>query len=609
MPTPSTATPPATPGPAEPLRDLARAPGGERRADDHRRRARRGRRGHVGSPLEERERLQRDERGAAEHDDAREEAVGVEADEPRAQAREEPEVGERGAGEERGGGVGVVAARAASAGKASATYAYPSSREPRPRHAAKLQHRGMRPTLVQYEAPGWGVGEVWLDDDGVVFYSRAAPSEADTRPVSDTGRCPRGTAGRVLRGEPDDFADVALGSTTGSTATAPARCGGSARRGRHLRRARGARRATPGAARAAGTFCARCDLAPFLPVHRVVAAGGIGSWGGLGVEYKRRLLALEGVCSRLSLSEDLRDELAQIAPSRRCCRLAELSALFHASGAWHLRGGGVAVHLDLSSSAAARRAFALLRDLGVRSEIRTYAGASFDRATRYQLHVEVDDRALERAPRGGRALGRRARRSSIRRSASSAARAAAAPTCAARCSAPARSRARATRTSSCAASGLDGARFIAEVAAREGVTLAVAERRGARGRLREGARADRRPARARRRGRHGAAARGARGRRRDARATRTGSRTRTRRTSSAPRAPRTRSSRRSASLDLDALPPHLAEIAELRLRHPSASLRELAAKARPPLSKAAAHRRLQAVVKLVETDVTDLQLL
>jgi len=30
------------------------------------------------------------------------------------------------------------------------------------------------------------------------------------------------------------------------------------------------------------------------------------------------------------------------------------------------------VHLDLASSAVARRAFALLRDLSVRSEIRTY---------------------------------------------------------------------------------------------------------------------------------------------------------------------------------------------------------------------------------------------
>ena len=90
----------------------------------------------------------------------------------------------------------------------------------------------------------------------------------------------------------------------------------------------------------------------------------------------------------MSLSDDLRDELATIAPSRRCCRLGELSALCHAAGAWHLRSGGVqAVHLDLASAAAARRAFALLRELGVRSEIRTYRRRSFERATRYQLHV------------------------------------------------------------------------------------------------------------------------------------------------------------------------------------------------------------------------------
>src|SRR4029077_11859305 len=95
-----------------------------------------------------------------------------------------------------------------------------------------------------------------------------------------------------------------------------------------------------------------------------------------------------------SLSDDLRDELAQIAPARRCCRHAELSALFHASGAWHLRDRNVAVHLDLASSAAARRAFALLRDLGVRSEIRTYKRRAFEQATRYQLHVDVDDHAL-----------------------------------------------------------------------------------------------------------------------------------------------------------------------------------------------------------------------
>ncbi len=51
----------------------------------------------------------------------------------------------------------------------------------------------------------------------------------------------------------------------------------------------------PGAARAAGSFCAENRYALIVPCHRVVAAGGIGGYGASGVELKRRLLALEGV--------------------------------------------------------------------------------------------------------------------------------------------------------------------------------------------------------------------------------------------------------------------------------------------------------------------------
>jgi methylated-DNA-[protein]-cysteine S-methyltransferase len=51
----------------------------------------------------------------------------------------------------------------------------------------------------------------------------------------------------------------------------------------------------PRAQRAAGTFCARNRFGIVVPCHRVVAADGLGSYGSLGPEYKRRLLALEGV--------------------------------------------------------------------------------------------------------------------------------------------------------------------------------------------------------------------------------------------------------------------------------------------------------------------------
>ena len=51
----------------------------------------------------------------------------------------------------------------------------------------------------------------------------------------------------------------------------------------------------PGAARAAGAFCAANRFAFVVPCHRVVGSTGIGGYGEAGVEVKRRLLALEGV--------------------------------------------------------------------------------------------------------------------------------------------------------------------------------------------------------------------------------------------------------------------------------------------------------------------------
>jgi DNA-binding protein WhiA len=51
---------------------------------------------------------------------------------------------------------------------------------------------------------------------------------------------------------------------------------------------------------------------------------------------------------------------------------------------------------------------------------------------------------------------------------------------------------------------------------------------------------------------------------------------------------------------LEHLPAELREVAALRSRHPTLSLRELARRLRPPATKAAAHRRLAKLQKLAE---------
>ena len=158
-------------------------------------------------------RLERDAGGAAEHDDAGEEAIRVVADQARAQAREEPEKRERGAGEQRRPGARVVEAEQ-ERGQRESDVDEAECRDPLSRHAAKLQHRGMKPTLVRYEAPSWGIGEVWLDGDVVVWSelprNRPVPNERGLRDVSETYlRLVRRLQG-FFAGEADPLADVPL---------------------------------------------------------------------------------------------------------------------------------------------------------------------------------------------------------------------------------------------------------------------------------------------------------------------------------------------------------------------------------------------------------------
>ena len=97
-----------------------------------------------------------------------------------------------------------------------------------------------------------------------------------------------------------------------------------------------------------------------------------------------------------TLSANARAELAALVPQRRCDRLAEISALFHTAGAVHLLGRGVlSFHLDLAETAVARRAYSILKQLRVASEIRTYHRRSFDRAARTQLLVAGSAHAIE----------------------------------------------------------------------------------------------------------------------------------------------------------------------------------------------------------------------
>jgi methylated-DNA-[protein]-cysteine S-methyltransferase len=148
-------------------------------------------------------------------------------------------------------------------------------------------------THVSYEAPGWGVGELWLDGDRLLHHELPRLGVAQGGPSNVLGD----RFARYFAGKADDFLDVPL-ELEGATdfereLTAALRGVGRGETVSYGELAALAGR--PNAQRAAGSFCARNRFALVVPCHRVVAADGLGSYGSLGIEYKRRLLELEGV--------------------------------------------------------------------------------------------------------------------------------------------------------------------------------------------------------------------------------------------------------------------------------------------------------------------------
>jgi methylated-DNA-[protein]-cysteine S-methyltransferase len=183
-------------------------------------------------------------------------------------------------------------------------------------------------TCLTYAVEGWGVGELWSSGSRVVWHqlprasigtrarARVTPTQKGgvnhPPPSSSTiaarsRRVGRGSGPKAqtlvqriqayFAGEPARFDDVDLeldGWTPFQLAVLRAlrrvpygevvSYGDLARLAGH-----------PRAQRAAGTFCANNRFGLMVPCHRVVSVDGLGSYGSLGLDYKQRLLSLEGV--------------------------------------------------------------------------------------------------------------------------------------------------------------------------------------------------------------------------------------------------------------------------------------------------------------------------
>lgn len=192
----------------------------------------------------------------------------------------------------------------------------------------------MSVTSVSYSVESWGVGELWFDEGRLVWHQLPRPPATDgpslgtrararTTPTHKGGgsnpppsrstlaakrrQGGNGTEPKVeelvhrveayFAGERVAFADIAIDADEWTpfqldVLDALRRVDyGEVVSYSDLARLAG----HPRAQRAAGSFCAHNRFPLVVPCHRVVSAGGIGAYPSLGVEYKRRLLALEGV--------------------------------------------------------------------------------------------------------------------------------------------------------------------------------------------------------------------------------------------------------------------------------------------------------------------------
>ena len=148
--------------------------------------------------------------------------------------------------------------------------------------------------VVLYDIPAWGVGELYFRTDKLLYHelprAGSTPDEQGEHPLAERLRA-------YFRGERTSFDDVEIEAewaTPFQAAIADALRGipwGEVVTYGELAAMAG----RPRAPRAAGTFCAENNFPLVVPCHRVVSSSGLGGYGSLGADYKRRLLALEGV--------------------------------------------------------------------------------------------------------------------------------------------------------------------------------------------------------------------------------------------------------------------------------------------------------------------------
>lgn len=99
----------------------------------------------------------------------------------------------------------------------------------------------------------------------------------------------------------------------------------------------------------------------------------------------------------MAFTSEVKDELARVMPPRRCCRLAELSSLFHLEGTLHLQSTHrLALHTESENAAVARKMFNYLKELfNVAPELRVEKAPRLRGHNCYNLLIDDEEGATQ----------------------------------------------------------------------------------------------------------------------------------------------------------------------------------------------------------------------
>lgn len=98
----------------------------------------------------------------------------------------------------------------------------------------------------------------------------------------------------------------------------------------------------------------------------------------------------------MSFTTAVKQELNQVTRVRPCCQTAELAALLRASGTFHIHGSGLyGLHASFNLSSTARTAIFLIKTFDLPMEVRVREERRLGQRKRYEIYLEGGDRLVQ----------------------------------------------------------------------------------------------------------------------------------------------------------------------------------------------------------------------